>query len=131
MRASIAREIRNLKQELLWKESQEKLLQEKRQIESAIASHARASEEVGEGWQERDSPSEDEIRDIKYSYRANLQAMLRNIDEALQRLADKSFGRCVDCGKKIEGKRLQIAPTVSRCLACQSLLEGNSHIATL
>jgi DnaK suppressor protein len=131
MRASIAREIRNLKQELLWKESEEKLLQEKRQIELAIAQNYRATEEMSEGWQERDSPSEDEIRDVEYSHRENLQAMLHHIDEALERLTNKTFGRCVDCGKKIEGKRLQIAPTVARCLACQSLLEGNSHRATL
>ncbi len=131
MRASIAREIRNLKQELLWKESAEKLRQEKFQIETAIASNLRATEEMSEAWQERDSPAEDEIRDVEYSHRANLQAMLRHINEALERLTNKTFGRCVDCGKKIEGKRLQIAPTVSRCLACQSTLEGNSHIATL
>jgi DnaK suppressor protein len=125
MRVSVAREIRNLKQELLRKESEERLGQQKRQIETAIARDLRAIEEM------REATFEDETREVDYRYRQNLQAMLRHLDEALQRLTDKTFGRCVDCGKNIEGKRLQIAPTVSRCLACQSVLESSLHIVIL
>lgn len=131
MRASVAREIRNLKQEVLCRESEEKLRQQKRQIETAITSNLRAVEEMRASGQESDAPSEDELREVEYRYRLNLQAMLRHLDEALQRLANKTFGRCIDCRKNIEGKRLQIAPTVSRCLACQSVLESSLHVVIL
>jgi RNA polymerase-binding transcription factor DksA len=131
MRASIVKEIRNLKQELLWNHSEEKLLQERRKIANAIAKNLRLTHDLDEGWQERDSPSEEEIREVEFSHREHLHSTLRHIDEALERLANQSFGRCIECRRLIEKKRLQADPTVGRCLACQSALEGNHRMPTL
>jgi RNA polymerase-binding transcription factor DksA len=131
MKASLAKEIDRLKLELLWNHSETRLLQEKRKIETAIANNLRLTRDMDEGWQERDSPSEKEIREVEFGHRQNLHTTLRDIDEALERLANQSFGRCVECRKPIEKKRLQADPTVSRCLACQSALEGNHRIPTL
>ena len=125
MRASLAREVRNLKQDLFWHHTEGKLLREKHRIEAAISRNLQATHEMDEGWQERDSPSEEEIREVEFSHRENLYVTLRTIDEALARLADNSFGLCLDCGKKIQAKRLRMNPTVSRCLACQSACEGD------
>src|SRR4029079_12913863 len=112
MRASIAKEIRYLKQELLWNHSEVKLLQEKRKIEMAIAKNLRLTHDLDEGWQERDSPSEKEIREVEFSHREHLHSTLRQIDEAWERRAQKPFGRGADCRKPIEKKRLQADPTV-------------------
>ena len=46
------------------------------------------------------------------------QAQLRRIDAALQRLADGEYGACIECGDDIPAKRLQIDPTVTRCVDC-------------
>ena len=43
---------------------------------------------------------------------------------ALARLADGTFGTCVDCGEKIAEARLEYRPEASRCLACQEKLEA-------
>lgn len=131
MRASIAKEIKALKMELFCKQAEEKLRRERRQTEAAIAGNLRATNEMDEGWQERDSPAEYEIREVEFSHRENLRATLRDINEALDRIANHTFGLCVDCKKKIENKRLEINPTASRCKTCQSALEGNYHVATL
>lgn len=46
------------------------------------------------------------------------QDQLRRIDAALQRLADGEYGDCVVCGEDIPPKRLEIDPTVARCVDC-------------
>jgi len=48
---------------------------------------------------------------------------LREIDAALARLADASFGRCADCGGEIAFERLRAQPTALRCLDCQRIHE--------
>ncbi len=43
---------------------------------------------------------------------------------ALQRLADGSYGACIDCGEPIGFERLLAHPTASRCLSCQTRHES-------
>jgi DnaK suppressor protein len=45
---------------------------------------------------------------------------LAMIETALARIADGSFGECVDCGEDIALKRLDFDPTVTTCFACAS-----------
>lgn len=42
---------------------------------------------------------------------------------ALARIADGTFGRCVDCGEWIARSRLEAVPQAPRCLGCQETLE--------
>ncbi len=44
---------------------------------------------------------------------------LHQIDEALERLAKKSYGRCARCGGKIPVARLRVLPFALQCLKCQ------------
>jgi RNA polymerase-binding protein DksA len=48
---------------------------------------------------------------------------LRDIDDALQRIAQKAYGECRDCGEDIGYQRLAAFPTATRCVACQTLRE--------
>lgn len=45
------------------------------------------------------------------------------IDEALERLRDGSYGRCEACGKTIDIARLEILPFTRRCLPCRQEAE--------
>jgi len=49
----------------------------------------------------------------------DLEAALVEVDEALQRIADGTYGRCVDCGEEIPAKRLLAVPASARCVECQ------------
>jgi len=49
--------------------------------------------------------------------------VLRLIEAALGRIADDSFGRCVECGDQIQDQRLQALPWTQFCLPCQGELE--------
>jgi DnaK suppressor protein len=44
---------------------------------------------------------------------------LAQIEEALCRLQDGTYGRCKDCGKAIPQKRLQLVPFALRCVECE------------
>ncbi len=48
---------------------------------------------------------------------------LREIDDALIRIAKGTYGICVDCDQPIGLQRLTANPTAKRCLACQDLYE--------
>lgn len=51
------------------------------------------------------------------------EAMLRNIEAALKRIDDDSYGFCRDCEEPINPKRLEFDPTALRCIDCESKLE--------
>lgn len=51
------------------------------------------------------------------------QLELRDIDGARTRLADGSYGECVDCGCDIPYERLHAQPTAARCVDCQERWE--------
>lgn len=48
---------------------------------------------------------------------------LRQVDAALGRIADASYGRCAGCGEAIAPARLLAEPSAALCLACQALAE--------
>jgi RNA polymerase-binding protein DksA len=43
---------------------------------------------------------------------------IRQIQVALQRIADGTYGVCANCGEAIDPKRLKALPTASRCISC-------------
>jgi RNA polymerase-binding protein DksA len=48
---------------------------------------------------------------------------IREIDGALRRIADDSYGECPDCGSDIGYERLAAFPTATRCVGCQTVRE--------
>ncbi len=45
-------------------------------------------------------------------------AELRQIDAALDRIEQGTYGACVNCGEPIPEKRLEIIPHAARCARC-------------
>lgn len=66
-------------------------------------------------------------RDLELAMDAHDTSELAAVDAALQRIADGSYGNCVDCGARIAEARLQAAPEASRCIACQEKREKAKH----
>jgi len=65
----------------------------------------------------------DAERDLAIALEERESAELVAIDEALKRVADGSYGLCVDCGVGIETARLHANPTAMRCIGCQEKAE--------
>ena len=53
-------------------------------------------------------------------------AELGEVEAALARIADGSYGTCSDCGAAIGWPRLNAQPTAERCIACQEKFEARS-----
>ena len=50
--------------------------------------------------------------------------MLRKIDEALERLEDRTYGCCYECGEEIAERRLRALPFAVRCKDCEEIREA-------
>ncbi|HMN55946.1 MAG: TraR/DksA C4-type zinc finger protein [Burkholderiales bacterium] len=48
---------------------------------------------------------------------------LARIDRALERMAEDSYGLCVECGQPIAFERLKVEPMTLHCVACKSQRE--------
>jgi RNA polymerase-binding transcription factor DksA len=51
-------------------------------------------------------------------HRSLLQARLRKVDDALDRLMSGKYGDCCKCGKWIEDTKLDFDPALAYCLGC-------------
>ncbi len=54
----------------------------------------------------------------------NEEQLLREINEALDRLQDGTFGRCESCRQKISRQRLQVLPHTRYCIHCAREMES-------
>ena len=48
------------------------------------------------------------------------QEELVQIDAALQRVADGTYGLCSACGEQIDSRRLEANPSATECISCAS-----------
>ena len=69
--------------------------------------------------------------DIEWQHREQLEARLRDITDAQDRLLDGTYGKCVECGEEITIGRLTADPAASLCLYCQKLGESERKSYTL
>lgn len=59
-------------------------------------------------------------REFSLNIASNEQDILFEIDEALKRIEDKSYGICLKCSKKISKSRLTAVPYARFCISCQA-----------
>ena len=62
-------------------------------------------------------------REIDLTLQDNARAALAQIDRALHKLEDGTYGLCDKCGKSIGEERLSIAPFATLCVECKRLEE--------
>ena len=66
-------------------------------------------------------------RDTALRLASGESEMLRQVEEALNRIEDASYGICIDCEKPIPVKRLEVFPSAQRCVQCKSAYEKRTH----
>ena len=49
--------------------------------------------------------------------------MMKDIDDALDRVKEGEYGLCIDCGDPINMKRLEVRPQARYCVDCKTDLE--------
>ena len=63
-------------------------------------------------------------REIDYTLGENSGHVLVDIDAALKRIDDGTYGTCVSCGNEIPLGRLEAHPAASLCIDCKRRAEG-------
>ncbi|AOT68430.1 TraR/DksA C4-type zinc finger protein [Geosporobacter ferrireducens] len=58
--------------------------------------------------------------EMNFNLKNNEALRLKEIDQALDKIADGSYGNCITCGKEIPEDRLEILPTAIQCMDCDN-----------
>src|SRR5712691_11148884 len=67
-----------------------------------------------------------QLSDLNISSAEKQVTELRQVEAALQRIDEGTYGKCIDCGGDIPVQRLEVYPTAERCTYCQTRWE-NMH----
>jgi RNA polymerase-binding transcription factor DksA len=109
------------------REAEQELGAQREKLLWELSTDCESPDELADGWQDRDSASESEIRDVEFSHREALHRRVLEIDRAIERIKLHTYGRCVYCGRAINPKRLAEQPEVSSCLACRCKFEDEAE----
>jgi len=71
-----------------------------------------------------DEASELSNRQLLLSLSESERKKLLEIDQALERMAEGTYGRCAECGDPISMKRLEVKPAAMYCIACGPFLKN-------
>ncbi len=63
-------------------------------------------------------------REIDYTLEENSEQVLAEIDAALKRIDDGTYGICTNCGQSIAAERLEAVPWATLCIDCKRKEEG-------
>jgi DnaK suppressor protein len=66
-----------------------------------------------------DSVSEERTRELDMILTDREKRKLLQIDDALDRIEDETYGQCEECGTKIPRARLKVLPFAKFCVECQ------------
>lgn len=71
-----------------------------------------------------DMASDNFEREFSLNLASGERETLLEIDEALKRIEEKAYGKCLSCDKKISKRRLSAVPYAKFCLPCKQQEEG-------
>jgi len=81
-----------------------------------------------------DQSVKDVSQEIEYRLSERESQVIADIDQALLRIEEGTYGLCARCGKEIPERRLEALPTARYDAECQSIVEqgaGEDEHATL
>jgi DnaK suppressor protein len=85
--------------------------------------HAAEGNGVHEVGDFKDAAAEESIASIDNAQAAHAAVELAQVQAALRRIADGTYGECIDCGDPIDLRRLEALPATPYCAPCQSVHE--------
>lgn len=85
--------------------------------------------DIGGGYDEdlADVASSTFEREKSVALESSVQHTLTQVEEALQRIEDGTYGRCLRCGSPIDFARLKVLPYATLCIRCKELEEKASR----
>jgi RNA polymerase-binding transcription factor len=70
-----------------------------------------------------DSVSEERTRELDMILTDREKQKLKQIDDALDRIEENTYGLCEECGVKIPRARLKVVPFAKYCVECKEAIE--------
>ncbi|MGB7947949.1 MAG: TraR/DksA C4-type zinc finger protein [Candidatus Binatia bacterium] len=110
------------------KQAADTLLETKKQLLKEMQERVKGETEgiKDEGRDTYDLASDERDREINFILNDREREKLHAIDEALQRIKDKTYGICESCEGEIHLGRLKILPFTRLCVKCQEENEKES-----
>lgn len=105
IRAALAKDLIRLKEELA-------------EVESEMDALIQASG-VGAGDDQADAGTKTFEREHEMSLVYNARDMVLQTERALERIDNKSYGKCEDCGNPVGKARLKVFPRATLCMTCK------------
>jgi DnaK suppressor protein len=100
------------------------LLEQRRQATEDLRADRSTALEGDDGVQDSGDMSELDLNRSTSLELADRQThLIDEIDEALQRIEDGTYGQCVRCGKPLDEERLKAVPTARYDAECQAAIE--------
>jgi len=108
----------------------EKLLSEKNRILSDVSAKIRqeSSQEKREIGDIYDIASDERERELSLMLGDRERKKLAEIDLAIERINEGTYGVCEECGEPVGEKRLEVLPFTRVCVDCQSRIEREQRI---
>lgn len=107
------------------------LLNERRRIEALRNDQTTDRESSLDGVADEGDLSRSDIdKDLAFDLGERETHQLFEIDEALRRIDDGTYGTCLRCGKPIDEQRLEAVPTARYHAECQEKLEMSEGLET-
>jgi DnaK suppressor protein len=100
----------------------------KRLIEEVASAEQALREDIlppGDHSASRMHPGDQDVEglDEQLAIAQNEEQLLEQVEGALQRIEDGTFGKCENCERPISHERLEAIPYAARCIECAQRLE--------
>lgn len=107
------------------------LLEQRRQAIEDVQADRAIALEGDDGVEDAGEMSELELnRSTALTLASRQSELLEEIDEALGRIEDGTYGQCTRCGKPLDEERLKAMPTAKYDAECQAAIEASQGIET-
>ncbi len=107
------------------------LLEQRRQVTEDLNAARATALEGDDGVEDSADMSELDLnRSTALDLASRESQLIEEIDEALQRIDNGTYGQCVRCGKPINEERLKAMPTAKYDAECQAAIEAAQDTET-
>lgn len=70
-----------------------------------------------------DKVSSEQNKELEVKFKERQRLRVQEIDSALERIANHSYGECLSCSEEVGIKRLSARPTAKLCIECMENLD--------
>jgi DnaK suppressor protein len=101
------------------------LLEQRRQATEDLETERAAGLAGDDGVEDSGDQSKSDLeRSTAFELASRESQLIEDIDEALRRIDEGTYGQCRRCGKPIDEERLKAIPTAKYDAACQAAIEA-------